>query len=272
MKYCLNYKPYKEKEYKDVDELKIKYNPDDKSLFDFLQKHKDKVINIYVSAAQLQDKSNIRLFKGFIAKGCTNFKLIITFMQDNRENVDALKAEKIPFFFSAVAADWQTFYLLLSYGPTDIYILGGLGFELDKLSKIAQAHNCSLRIYPNVCGPDTFNDKGLKNFYVRPEDINFYSRFVSVCEFYTGDDIDRELVYYKIYAKDKKWWGPLNEIIIGLGADIDNRYIGPEFSWFRSSCGQKCIKGESCKICSLVIEMSHHVAERENNRKDKKSK
>ena len=181
MRYCLNYKPYKDKEYKDVDELKIKYNPDDKSLFDFLQKYKDKVINIYVSAAQLQDKSNIRLFKGFIAKGCTNFKLIITFMQDNRESVDALKAEKIPFFFSSVAADWQTFYLLLSYGPTDIYILGGLGFELDKLSKIAQAHNCSLRIFPNVCGPDTFNDKGLKNFYVRPEDINFYSRFVSVC-------------------------------------------------------------------------------------------
>lgn len=105
MRYCLNYKSYKDKEYKDVDELKIKYNPDDKSLFDFLQKYKDKVINIYVSAAQLQDKSNIRLFKGFIAKGCTNFKLIITFMQDNRENVDALKAEK---FLSSLVLLQQT--------------------------------------------------------------------------------------------------------------------------------------------------------------------
>ena len=272
MKYCLTYNSIKDKEYKDVNELKIKYNPDDKSLFDFLQKYKDKVINIYVSAAQLQDKSNIRLFKGFIAKGCTNFKLIITFIQDNRESVDALKAEKIPFFFSTVVQDWASFYLLLSYSPTDIYVTGELGFELDKLSKIAQAHNCSLRIYPNISGADFFNDKGLKNFYVRPEDINFYSRFVSVCEFYTGDDIDRELVYYKIYAKDKKWWGPLKEIIIGLGADIDNRYIGPEFSWFRSSCGLKCIKGESCKICPLVIEMSHHVADRENSRRNKKSK
>lgn len=272
MKYCLTYNPIKDKEYKDVEELKIGYNPKDKSLKDFLQKYKDKTIDIYVSASQLNDKIVIKLFKGFLDEGLTNFKIVTTFMKDNSENIDALKAVKIPYFFSTAAQDWATFYLLLSYNPTDIYVVGELGFELDKLNKIAQSHNCSLRIYPNISGADFFNDKGLRNFYVRPEDINFYSRFVNVCEFYTSEDIDKELVYYKIYAKDKKWWGPLNEIIIGLGADIDNRYIGPEFSWFRSSCGLKCMKGENCKICPLVIEMSHRTAERENNRRNKKNK
>ena len=48
----------------------------------------------------------------------------------------------------------------------------------------------------------------------------------------------------------------MNEIIINLKSDIDNRYIIPRFAEKRISCDKKCQKGGRCNICNNILDLS----------------
>ena len=162
--------------------------------------------------------------------------------------------------------DYDTIDGFLSLGVTDIYIGNQLGFDIQEVAKKVHAAGVSVRIYPNICQSSyPYSDK-LTQFYVRPEDIPAYENWVDVCELISFNKSDETL--YKIYAKEKKWWGPLKEIIFGLDSDIDNRYIGPEFAWFRTNCRKRCLRDGSCKMCKRIEELSHVAAKI----KDKKEK
>ena len=60
----------------------------------------------------------------------------------------------------------------------------------------------------------------------------------------------------KIYKEDKKWFGLLNEIIIGLRSDLDSRFIVPRFAEKRIKCGKECLKGGKCQMCERVVSLS----------------
>lgn len=180
--------------------------------------------------------------------------------------LDFFKEDKIPFFFVNIPLDYDTIDGFLSLGVTDIYIGNQLGFDIQNVAKKVHAAGASVRIYPNICQSSySYGDK-LTQFYVRPEDISAYENWVDVCELISFNNSDGTL--YKIYAKEKKWWGPLKEIILGLDSDIDNRYIGPEFAWFRTSCRKRCLTDGSCKMCKRIEELSH-VAEKIKDKKEK---
>ena len=63
-------------------------------------------------------------------------------------------------------------------------------------------------------------------------------------------------VYYRVYSKDKKWFGQLNELIIDFNSDIDNKYIIPRFAEKRIKCDRKCLKGGLCSRCDRIEELS----------------
>ena len=44
----------------------------------------------------------------------------------------------------------------------------------------------------------------LQNTWVRPEDIDFYSQYVDVCEFF--GNMEQVPILLKIYKEDKKWF------------------------------------------------------------------
>ena len=44
----------------------------------------------------------------------------------------------------------EDFLGYISLGVSDIYIGEDLGFELDKVSKIAKEHNIQIRTFPNI--------------------------------------------------------------------------------------------------------------------------
>jgi hypothetical protein len=125
------------------------------------------------------------------------------------------------------------------------------------VSEIAHKNNVSIRVFPNVAQSSWNGIDDLLKFWIRPEDIDFYSQYVDTCEFY-GED-EKNDILYNIYSNDKKWFGELKEIIIGLESDIDSRYIVPRFVKKRVKCGRQCLKGGNCQICQHIKELSGNL-------------
>ena len=248
MNYCLNYNAATEHArcINEADEWLIEYNEKDNTLIEFLDLHKDKRINLY-----FKELVDIQFLKD-LSKRYDNlyFKLSLDFLP----KIDKEKPE-IKYFYDTEVADWDTFIGLLYKGITDIYIVENLGFELDKVAAAAHKENVNVRVYPNIAQSSWQKITSIKKFFIRPDDIDIYADYVDTIEFY---NVDKQIdVYYKVYAKDKKWFGPLNEIILDFKSDIDNKYIIPRFAEKRISCGKKCFKGGKCSRCNLINDLSH---------------
>jgi hypothetical protein len=134
-----------------------------------------------------------------------------------------------------------------------------LCFEIDKVAEIAAQYNAQVRVYPNIAQSKWNNTAALKKFFIRPEDIDEYEKYVDVIEFY---NVDKQIdIYYDIYKQKKKWFGKLNEIILDFDSDIDNRYIIPRFAEMRIKCGKNCLKGGSCRRCEIIEQLSNTLEE-----------
>ena len=250
MKYCFNYnKNTEHMQYiNEANEWTIKYNSKDTTLLDFLDLHKDKRINIYVSGEEALT-TPISLFEE-LCKKYNNIYLKLDMKYFYKKD----KKYNFKFFFDELVNDWDVLIGLLKYGVTDIYIVENLGFELDKVAEIAAQYNAQVRVYPNVAQSKFETTPPLKKFFIRPEDIKAYEEYIDILEFF---DADTQLdTYYKIYAIDKKWFGKLNEIIKNFNFDIDNKYIIPRFGEKRRVCNKKCLKGGICSRCDNIEELA----------------
>ena len=263
--FCLNYYPFK-KYVDEVQELKIIYNPDDKTLPDFLQKYKDK--SIVIDVQNDFEDVDAELFQNLYEK-YHNIKLIINF--NNKDHIERIKKHQIPYFFANSVTTIDQLYGLLKYKPTDMYICEELGFFLDKVSKILHDNNIKLRIYPNICQSSFSETESIKTFFVRPEDISVYATFVDVFELIA--DEQRQQVIYKVY-KQEKWFGNINDLIPTFKGNLNSRYLLNPFGMIRTKCGKRCMyKSGSCDICERFIDISEVLKKNKIviNRKKKKS-
>ena len=238
MKYCLPYNKYtyKNELINEADEWTIDYNPDDITLTKFLDVYKDKRINF-----RIKDNVNIEEELG------------INFLKELNEKYPNLYIQ-FPqyYFFTTYANNIDFFYILLNSGVSDIYVVESLCFELDKISKMAKEKNIRIRTYPNVAQTLSSEIPALKRFFIRPEDIQIYEKYVDVCEFLYENEAC--LVYLDIYKNKKEWFGNLAEIIDGLEINLDSRFILPKFGETRVKCGKRCFRGDPCHICELIQE------------------
>lgn len=252
MKYCMNYNQNTEHFdcINEVDEWTIKYNKDDNTLLDFLKQHEDKRINLY-----FRDNDVDINFLEDLGKRFKNlyFKLPLSYL----ETIKSKEEINFKYFFDEQVSSWDMFIGLVNIGISDIYIVEELAFELDKIAEIAHSRGISIRTFPNVAQSAWESTPGLKKFFIRPEDLEIYDEYIDTIEFY-GDD-RKSNIYYKVYAKDKKWFGLLNELIIDLNSDIDSKYIIPRFAEKRIRCGKSCIKGGHCRRCDRIEELSHSL-------------
>ena len=176
--------------------------------------------------------------------------------------------------FKGILLVYNTKDELLGYiqlGVSDVYIGDNLGFELDKVAEIAHQNNVQIRVFPNVAQSSWKETPGLKKFFIRPEDVTFYSDYVDVFEFW-GTNLKKQEIFYKIYSK-QEWFGSLNEIIYELNEELDSRYIIPRFAEKRIRCKKECLKGGKCQICDRIKELSHtleeaHIIVDYNNKED----
>lgn len=267
MKYCITlYRncPIQDK----VDEMIIRYNPKDETLFEFIELHNGQRIIIDIGDIDdFLEKSYLNRFLAF--KGMKpelknwGFRLPphAAISKAAREKLwQDLQNAEIPFFSKEFVHDWDTLDAYINSAVTDIYITEALGFELDKVAKVVHDAGKQVRVFPNVAQSTAmFWINGIKTFFIRPEDIEFYEPYVDVCEIWAEDQ--KQVVYYDIYAKDKKWFGPLKEIIIGLKSDIDSRFILPRFAERRIKCGKDCLKGGKCQMCDRIESLSYTLKE-----------
>ena len=146
-------------------------------------------------------------------------------------------------------------------GATDVYIVENLCFELDKISELVHSYNAAIRVYPNIAQSKWDDTPALKKFFIRPEDIDEYEKYIDTIEFY---NVDKQIdIYYNIYKIKKQWFGKLNEIILDFNSEIDNKYIIPRFAEMRIKCGKNCFKGGHCRRCEVIEELSSSLEQSE---------
>lgn len=260
MKYCINYSN-KSHIIDKVDEILIRYD-------------KNKILELFTQfiPAHLNQRVIVQLIEeNNIDTIVNNLKKIISIYNENKDIkfdiqlpfynqkfMEELKDTNLKYFFKAAANSWDKFTGLISQNVSDIYITDELAFELDKVAEIAHKNNIKVRIYPNVAQSRWDKLSDILKFFIRPEDIEMYEPYVDVCEFY-GNKAQQIDTYYKIYQEDKKWFGDLQEIIIGLDSKIDSRYIIPRFAEKRIKCGKDCLKGGKCEMCKRILDLSEQL-------------
>lgn len=247
----------------EIDEIFIQYKSNNEALEKFIEKFKEKRILIKLTFEDLvefiDNSIQVDFIKAVIDKYEANVAIILPEYEfDGSKKVfDIFKEKEIPVFFSTMVHSWDVLTGLADMGVSDIYIVEELGFELDKAAAVLHERGIQIRCYPNVAQSAHPNIPDIKKFFIRPEDVERYARYVDVFEFY-GDNNN---LYYKIYAKDKKWFGDLSEIIFDFNKSLDSRCVVTQFAEVRSRCGKKCMKGSPCKICEKVDRLAETMQE-----------
>ena len=259
MKYCIDWN--KEGTLLDkADEINIFYNRVESldALLTFCNEHKNQRINVCMENLEKSLQENkIKDILDF-QKEHSDLILYIRFPMRNEElDIMLNEYQDSKFYFDTKVNDWDRVIGFIEYGVSDIFIVEGLGFELDKIAAIAHEHNIQIRVFPNVAQASWEGLDDLKKFWIRPEDIDFYEPYVDVCEFY-GEN-KKINVLYEVYKKEKKWFGDLKEIIIGLHETLDSRYIVPRFVKKRIRCNRECMKGGNCQMCNHVKDLSKNL-------------
>ena len=103
-----------------------------------------------------------------------------------------------------------------------------------------------------------YND-GSIGFFIRPEAIDLYSKYIDVFELRCSKDVCNTI--YEIFAIDKEWYGDLKEFLIDWNSNLDNRFIIPQFAEARLNCKKRCLKGHPCHVCERIIDISKKLKE-----------
>lgn len=259
MKYCLPY--IKSSKYlEQTDEFIIGINKEEdinQELVDLIENYPDK--RFILSIVTIDIEKNLKALKEIAKK--KNVVYMISFKQDS----NLLREENIPFFFAEAIDSYEILNKIIQWGVTDVYIASPLTFNLEAVRKVV-GENINIRVYANFAqAHDPFNkvvERDIKSFFIRPEDVEFYSNYIDYIEF-IAERPDQFDTFYKIYAIDKKWFGNLREIIYNLSVNIDNRFLFPYFASKRVNCDKKCLKGKSCTFCDRVIPLIESL-EKEN--------
>ena len=250
MKYCMNYNQitFKNKYIQEADEWTITYQPSDNTLLEFLEINKDRRINIFIPG-ELEDYS---LFNEI----CKKYSNVYLKLNNQLAEVPEGLSPDARFFFDIKTTNWNLALKQINAGVTDLCIAADLGFDLERLNQVVDREKVQIRAIPNLAQSLWEEQDGLLKFFIRPEDVDFYNDYIDILEFY---DVDNRLdTYYKIYAKDKKWYGDLSEIIIGLNGDkLDNKYMIDGFADIRVRCEQNCLKGGKCRKCYRIRDLAN---------------
>lgn len=276
MKYCTVYHQHL-KAPKAADEIIINYTNDIKNLISFLLNKCSRqrvIIQIidFENFIKVKEIEKIKIIKQTYPD--LNFALLIpsifgplstTADKEKVRLIQICQENKIPYFTEDRCGTWDKFYILSQLGVTDIYVVEALGFNLPTVSKIAHSRSISLRTFANVAQFSVAPLPAKLHFFIRPEDIPFYSQYIDTIEFFKGKELD---VLYDIYTKDERWGGNLQEIINGLPEPIYSNYLFPGWPDRRIECDRKCMKGDNCSLCDNYISIANQLKEMDIKKKE----
>ena len=237
-------------------EFNINYAAKVPQLIKFIEKYRTHRINLFIK--ELNEDKDFPIFLALLEK-YTDVQLIFCFPYYFDSLEEKLNNMGIPHYYKEYVTTWDQFQGFLQLNVTDIFLGDEILFNISTLSTLAKKQNKNLRCYCNVSQSSWAHTKPIKTFFIRPEDIDLYKTYIDTFEFYVNDkDYNKLNILYTIYAKDKAWYGRLNEIIVGFSTDEDSRYISPPFGYERLNCGHRCMQYDTqpCAICDHIIELS----------------
>lgn len=253
--------------FNDPIQLSIKFKPKIKELLNFFEIYHTYPINIIISNLQQTNTTEMIKIFNIIKEKYPNTNFIAGFPQNlSKHELQNLKKDfPIPIYSRRIITSLEDFNDLITIGVSDIFIGGTLGFYLKDLHTKAVSAHCKLRTYCNFSFNSSIFEDPLKSFFIRPDDIDFYSKYIDIFQFFQKENSDLNSLntYYEIYAQDKKWFGPLNEIIINYQGDDDNRFILPIFATMRSNCKKRCAyQSNTCQICNSISSLSKSLQQK----------
>lgn len=255
----------------------IRYKPKIKQLNDFITAYGNHRINLIFTDFDCQRDCEIVLA---LKEKFSNNQIVICLPVYVDVWEQKLNENNLPHYYSEPVVDWDEFLGFLNLNVTDIFVSGTLVFNCQLLSKKAKEYNKKIRCICNLCQSSWNATPSLKTFFIRPQDIKLYEKYIDTFEFYTENaSLTAVNTWYEIYVKDQKWLGKLNEIIVDYNTEEDNNFIISNFGESRLNCNKKCVyyPQPTCHICDKIIELSKilekgniTVTREKNEEKDEK--
>lgn len=175
------------------------------------------------------------------------------------EWIDKLKEAEIPFMFVNFATTVTQIAAMVIFGAKEVYLAEDICFRLEKLQLFREIDGIKFRIFPDILQTPRRCSSlpQITNFFIRPEDVDLYEKYVDVIEIFRKDS--RQSVVYEIY-KQGQWRGPLSDLIIDFTEEINGSSFIPDFGRARLGCGRRCAMTD-CDICTYSVEVGHKMEE-----------
>lgn len=177
-------------------------------------------------------------------------------------NLHAVLDLEVPAYLNFPISDWETFFNILEWGVSDIWIDGALCFSADAIRK--HTNGVNVRMCPHMSANAGFSAGHRSNAYsafIRPEDVKAYEGFIDILDFQT-DNKETEKTLYNIYKRGY-FHNDLKELIRQLNINsINNTLVPKRFAEKRLNCGQRCQSpSNSCFICERILNLTNKMEE-----------
>ena len=245
MKYCLSSRQ-KYEYLKKADSIKVAFR-DRNIIPDLIEKYPEAEIVLTINREKDEKFSWAELKRwGILARGRLICCLQSMFDKDECKNAN------LKFYWGYPVNNYYDLQALKNLGVAYVRLDAPLFFEMNKVKKFG----IPVRAVPNIAHLGEIPSKnGICGTWIRPEDIELYEDYISVCEF-EDCDMKKESALYRIYAEQKVWGGPLSMIISNIETKAENHLISQEGTQMRLNCGQKCQKNGRCHICERVLRLA----------------
>ena len=183
------------------------------------------------------------------------YKIKIIFALSDFKKVNIIKAYGFQFYWKYPVTTYYELRGLVDIGVCYILLGPPLYFDLPAVYKF----KVPIRLVANLAY-DNFipRQDGVKGTYVRPEDVQYYEKYVDTLEFYAESNKQEETLM-KIYKEDQHWPGNLNKLIANLKRDVDNRGLPDEFGQARIQCRHNCMRNGTCNFCETSFIFSRQL-------------
>lgn len=179
----------------------------------------------------------------------------LTIIIPNKYFINDCKKYNIKFMFGYAISNWFELNTIIKIGAYQVRLAPPLTHDLEKVHGRTMG-KIKLRATPNLAYDGFFpRNDGVTGSWIRPEDIETYSKYYDIFEFEDCDSVEKEQTLFEIYTRGE-WAGDLKMLITNLDYPGVNRMIPPELSQRRINCGQRCESNRTCHLCYRLLDLA----------------
>lgn len=165
------------------------------------------------------------------------------------------------YMFDQPVISWAMVMILRYYKVTDILIAEPLTFRMEDVYKGIKSEDIAVRVRPaeskHFYASDT-DDNAMNHFWLLPQAIEVYERYVDIIDFSYETSDAREEVLCKLFINDGKYDNLLKYYLNNCDEDnaLPSSMLDKKFFQRRLNCGQTClISPNNCHYCSSFVKL-----------------